>query len=148
MHRYLPEGAGHKLHMNAPPVQLGKQFFEFAKSHQRVASYQRHMQRPMLLNQAQHALHQVAAFVVCELTQRDARQAQVPFLVGIAPRTTQRTLARAFDRNRWCPAGENGSPCSQYFRCLHDFSWLITGWTKSVAIGCGPRATSCVTVSY
>ena len=50
--------------MNATPVQLGQQFFELAKTHQRVSSYQRHMQRAVLLNQAEYALHQSAAFVV------------------------------------------------------------------------------------
>ena len=104
MQRNLAEGAGHKLHVNATPLQLGQQFLQLAITHQRVASHQRHMQRAMLVDQAEGSLHQVAALEVRQLTERDAWNAQMRVFIGIAARTAQRTLARKLDGDRGSPA--------------------------------------------
>jgi hypothetical protein len=55
------------------------------------------MQWAVLINQAEGALHQSAAFVVRKLTERKTRYAQMLLFIGVAPGASKRALAGEFD---------------------------------------------------
>ena len=127
--------------MNPAPIHLRQQLFQFAETHQRISTHEGHMQRAVLVDQAENALHQRRTLVVRQLTERDARQTQMPVFVGVAPRASERTLAGEFDRNGRTSAAEYGPP-----RCITSdvftnspvaVSWLGVGpanWLQCVGI--------------
>ena len=81
-----------------------QQGVQLAEAHQRLAADDREVDRLVLVDQLQHALHERVALVVGDLAQRDVA-AEMIVAEGIAARATQRTLTRDFDRQvRRAPA--------------------------------------------
>jgi hypothetical protein len=75
MYRDRAEGAGDQQHRTSAAIQFGQYFLEFAKAYERVASDKRDVQRPIFVDQAKSALHQVAPLEVCQLSKCDTRKA-------------------------------------------------------------------------
>src|SRR5262245_60995217 len=76
---------------------------------ERFAAHDGDVKRPMLLDECEHAVDEVLALEVAQLAQRDVAS-QVLITVGIAPGTSQRTLARNLNRERWNISTEDLAP--------------------------------------
>src|SRR5262249_12162613 len=105
----LADGAGDQLHMNAALRQDRQQRVQFAVPHQRFAADDRQMERPLPVDDLQHAVDQLLSLQVLDFSQLDVA-AQVVVAVGVAPGAVQRTLASDFQRQRWCVSGQDPSP--------------------------------------
>ena len=56
---------------DAAPRKLGQNAAKLAMAHHGLAAHQRHVQRLMPVDKAQHAVHQIVAALVAQFAQRD-----------------------------------------------------------------------------
>src|SRR6187399_1301652 len=116
--RNLANGAGDDLDMDIPGFEDGKYLVQFLVSHQRFSSNDGYMKRLVLIDEANHAIHQRLTLKVADLPQYGIA-AEMIRPVGITARATERTLFGNFDREDWWPAGKYRFPATEDFLHLH-----------------------------
>src|SRR5690242_18765868 len=90
-------GTGYHHGMDTHLAQPGQQSAQFAMPYQRLASDQGQVQRTMLPDQTQDAIHQFIAAIVSEAPQGH-RPSQVILAIRITTGTTERTFPGELDR--------------------------------------------------
>jgi hypothetical protein len=106
--------------MDAPAFQRGQENAQFAVAHQRVAPNYGQVERSEFINQREHTFYQSIALEILQLA-KCLSAPQMLFLIGVASRTTQRTLARDFDGQKRLPAPQDLSPSVYYILTIHRF---------------------------
>jgi hypothetical protein len=92
-------------------------------AHKGVASHERKMQRAMLINQGEHTLHQVVTAFVLKLPQ--IHSSNMPFLICVTPRATQRTLPSNLDCKGRPATAQDAFPSLNDFARLHRTSFIL-----------------------
>ena len=101
--------------MNLARGKLRQDLSELAVANQRFTTDDRHVERPVAIDERHEALHELVALVVVQASQRDVA-AEMIVAVGVAAGTTERTLARDLDRDVRAVARKDAAPC------LNDFA--------------------------
>src|SRR5581483_1583883 len=112
------KSAGDDLHVNATGVEFGQQLCDFAVANHGIAADDGEMQRTIFVHQGEHALHQVVAALVMKLPQ--VHTAYMPFSIGIATGTAQRTLSSDLNSERWPSAAQDALPGLNDFFSPHN----------------------------
>ena len=110
--RNFADRAGDHLHVDAALRQDRQQRVQFAVAHERFAADDRHVERPLPVDDPEHAVDQLLPLEVADLAQRDVA-AEVVVAVGVASGALQRALAGDFERQRRCVSGQDPSPRAQ-----------------------------------
>jgi hypothetical protein len=92
-----PESARNDLGMHSTAFDLRQKQFKLAVAHERVASDQGDMKRPVLVDDSEHSLYQFVSLEVGELAKL-ARASKMSRVERIATRAAQRALFGDFDR--------------------------------------------------
>src|SRR5947209_13492089 len=90
------DGARDELRMNVTAGQLRKNRAELAEPHQRFAADDRDVQRPLSIDQGEHAVNQLLSLEVADFAERDFA-AEMFVAVRVAARTPQRAFTGDFD---------------------------------------------------
>src|SRR5437016_11594553 len=85
-----------ELRVNVTAGQLRENRSELAKPDQRFAADDRYVQRPLSIDQGEHAVNQLLAFEVADFAECDVA-AEMIVAVGVTARTPQRTFTRDFN---------------------------------------------------
>ena len=97
--RDLPHGARDELHVDAALRQQRQQRVQLAVADERLAADDRHVKRPVPIDQVDHAVDQLLTLEVAHLAQREVA-AEMIVAIGVAAGAVQRAFARDFDRQR------------------------------------------------
>ncbi len=88
---------------------IGQDRRQLAIAHQRFAADDRDVQRPMFVDEREHAVDQLLAFEVANFAKGEVA-AEMIVAVGVATGTAQRTLAGDLDGKRGRIAREDPTP--------------------------------------
>jgi hypothetical protein len=117
--RYGTKRAGYDLYVNTAGFELRQQLRDFTVANQGIAANEREMQWTVLVDQSEHAFHQLITAFVMKLTQ--VRTSNVSFLIGVTSGATQRTLPRDLNSERRTSAAQDAFPSLNNFASPHMF---------------------------
>src|SRR5260370_11381124 len=112
--RKRPECTGDQLDVNSSIKQQRNHHLELAIADKRVASHDRQMQRLEPVDDLKNTVDQVLPLAIMKTSQSHAAT-QARVIIGIAPATTQRALARNLNGKRGPLSLENLAPCANNF---------------------------------
>ena len=112
------KSTGDQLDKNSQPFQSGEEDFHFPEPDQWVSTDDGEVEWAVSPHQGQHALDQRLSLKVGELSQIGTAS-QMPILVGITPRTVERTFPGDFNGKGWKPTLQDSSPGMHHFDGLH-----------------------------
>ena len=107
--RNRAHGARDDLRVDAALGHPRQNLVQLAIADQRLAAHDRHVQRPIPVEQREHAVDELLALEILQLAQLDVA-AEVIVAVRVAARTRERALASNFDRQIWLITAKDPSP--------------------------------------
>jgi hypothetical protein len=116
-----PEGARHDLSMHSTALDLRQKQFKLAIAHERIASHEGDMKRPVLVYDSEHSLYQLVSLEVGEFAKLSCAS-KMRCVKRITPWAAQRAFFGDFDGKGGCGTGKDVGPCMDDFRLFHDLS--------------------------